>query len=186
MQNGQFWQDRWRNQETPWDQGGAHPLIGPLLELSGHYRSVEVGAKVWEPGCGTGHNGRWLAKKGFKVKSIDLVEEAVKVAQEMGVTPGHEILCQDAFEFDESELSAYDVVFDRAFLCALPPKLRESYVEVCHKRLKPQGLFWGIIFDEVSVEKGPLFQRHSIVPRLVFWEVLLGFLRAFLNRTPVI
>ena len=152
-----FWQGLWKNRETPWDQGGTHPLMQELLQLSNQYKPIITGASVWEPGCGSGHNGRWLAGQGFKVRSVDYVPEAIESALRLGKVENHDIQCQNIFDVKSHEVGFFDYIFDRALLCALEPNLRDKYVGDCVRRLRTGGFFWGILFDEVSAEKGPPF-----------------------------
>ncbi len=93
--------------ETPWDTGVPN---GELL------RAVDAGelpgSTVLELGCGTGTNAVELARRGYKVTAIDLVELAVEKARERARRAGVDV------DFRVGDLTRldlggpYDVVLD--------------------------------------------------------------------------
>jgi methyl halide transferase len=63
--------------ETPWDTGVPNPELVRVIE-SGQL----AGNLVLEMGCGTGTNSIELARRGYRVTSIDLAEVAIQKAKE--------------------------------------------------------------------------------------------------------
>ena len=115
-------------------------------------------AAIWVPGCGRGHEARFLAGRGFRVLGEDLVPSAIVEAKKL---PSHGELTfsvGDVLERPKEQEGSFDAVFDRAMLCALHEKYRSLYKESCFYRLKPGGFFMGILFKKVADEvKGPPF-----------------------------
>lgn len=93
--------------KTPWDSGV------PSSEL---IRSVEAGelpgTTLLELGCGTGTNAIELARRGYRVKAIDLVELAVEKAREKARKAGVtlEFLSGDLTKLDLG--GPFDCLFD--------------------------------------------------------------------------
>ncbi len=93
--------------KTPWDSGV------PSSEL---IRSVEAGelpgTTLLELGCGTGTNAIELARRGYRVKAIDLVELAVERAREKARKAGVtlEFLSGDLTKLDLG--GPFDCLFD--------------------------------------------------------------------------
>ena len=69
-----------------------------------------------------------------------------------------------AFDFDQP----FDVIYERAFLCALPRKMWDGYAERSAQILKPGGVIAGFFYFADS-PKGPPFGTSG--PEL---EALLG------------
>lgn len=100
--------------------------------------------RVLIPGCGSGYDVVEWAKLGYDVTGIDVSAVAVKRAKGL-IQKGKRILCtylvkiffetegekiernchmfqRDFFDFNPSiEIAAFDVVYDYAFCCSLPP-----------------------------------------------------------------
>lgn len=69
--------------ETPWDTGVPNPALVKAVE-SGGLR----GRTLLELGCGTGTNAIELARRGFRVTAVDLVDVAIRRAREKAKTAG--------------------------------------------------------------------------------------------------
>ena len=152
------WRKRWQAGITPWDQMTYHESLPRLMSLVSEFGFCE-GSYILEPGCGTAHNGAYLASLGYEVVSADFVAEAVKSATSLYADKaGLTIVKMDIFAEVGHEERKYDAIFDRAMLCALQPSNRLKYIEALTKRLKPGGFFFGILFRPHSVDsEGPPF-----------------------------
>lgn len=152
------WQRRWRDDDTPWNLQGPHPEMETLWERL-HLEAGFKGAGAYVPGCGHGHDAAFLAKQGLTTKAVDFVPEAITAAQSIYENAvGLSFAVEDALQ--RRELGIYDLVYDRAMLCALQPENRLPYVESMHYRLKSDGLLAGFIFAEVDLppgQEGPPF-----------------------------
>ncbi|MBB5016963.1 SAM-dependent methyltransferase [Chitinivorax tropicus] len=143
----EFWETRYQSQVTPWDAGGTHPALHDWL------RQRPPG-RVLIPGCGTGHEVVAFAKAGWDVLAIDFSEGAIAQAQQTLGELGRHVVFGDFFRFDSGP--AYDVVFERAFLCALPRSCWAEYARRQAELLKPQGLLAGFFFLK-DTPTGPPF-----------------------------
>jgi thiopurine S-methyltransferase len=150
-----FWNERWASGRTGWDMGGPHPLLGRLVDEAKDYRLLPDGARILEPGCGRAHNGAALARQGYQVVSSDVSPGAIAAAKELYADVPHLELCvQDAMAVVPAWKESFQAVFDRAFLCALPPALRADYVKTVFSHLAPGGLFLSLPFTKVVLEEG--------------------------------
>lgn len=150
-----FCQDRWKNGQTGWDFGNPHPHLERLMTAALESGWLEPKARILEPGCGRAHNGAELAQRGFQVVAYDSVSLAIAEAQALyGALPGLTLVCRDALVLHSDWQQAFDAVFDRAMLCALPPARRQIYVQTCFAHLKPDGLFLSLPFSEVIPTDG--------------------------------
>ncbi len=85
--------DKWANPQKMWDQRFSQnePVYGeaPNAFLVARAARFQPGMRLLVPGDGYGRNGIWLAKRGFKVHTVDLsqvgVERALKGANAAGV-----------------------------------------------------------------------------------------------------
>lgn len=155
------WQNRWQNGQTGWDLGREHPLIRKLMTYICDNKLLDQQSKpsAYVPGCGRGHEAAYLAKEGLQVVAADFVPEAIKAANQ---THGHiddlEFRVEDALT-SADEKGRYDLICDRAMLCALNPDMRNRYIQSMKERLKDGGLFIGVLFAQLhNTEKnGPPF-----------------------------
>ena len=151
-----FWGDKWKEGHTPWDLGREHPGLHESLLLASDLGGLEKGARILVPGCGRGHEAYFLARQGYEVLAEDYTDEAIVAARGLGGHKNVEFRVADSLEEPASEdHGVFDAVVDRAMLCAINPEERNKYLDACYTKLRPSGLFIGLLFGEVSVEKGP-------------------------------
>jgi SAM-dependent methyltransferase len=153
----EFWDTRFRGGVTPWDAGGVPPLFSAFL-------NGKSALKVLVPGCGTGYEIRELAQRGHDVLGIDFSEAAVEAAQAFLGPLGGRVRKADFFALS----GRFDLVYERAFLCALPRALWSRWAARMAELVKPGGELAGFFFFDQN-EKGPPF---GIAPHAL--EALLG------------
>jgi hypothetical protein len=142
-----FWDERFERGFTPWDQAGVQPQFEAFA--NGH-----PGAAVLIPGCGNAWEAGWLAGHGRTVCAIDFASAAVASAR--AALGQHAAVVVEADFYTYKPPFAPDWVFERAFLCALPPAQRESYAQRMAELLKPGALLAGYFFIGEG-QKGPPF-----------------------------
>lgn len=143
-----FWDKRFAEGVTPWSQGGVP------VELEAFAARQAGQPRTLIPGCGHAWEAGFLANRGWQVTALDFAPTAIDKAREiLGDWPG-ELLCADFFNFVPA--APYDIVYERAFLCALPRKLWPGYGPRLAELVRPGGLLAGFFFfsDE---PKGPPF-----------------------------
>lgn len=147
-----FWDERFENKVMPWDKGGVP------LALQEFVTQTERPLVTLIPGCGLGHEVRLLAQAGWDVTAIDFSAAAVASAKATIGEAGEYVLEADFFEYLPER--ALDLIYERAFLCALPPAMRERIAARWASLLPAGALLAGFFYIDDSLErslKGPPF-----------------------------
>jgi SAM-dependent methyltransferase len=150
-----FWDERFDRQFTPWDRGGAPAALRAFVAQSP--KSLTAAGRppaVLLPGCGSAYELALMLDAGWDATAIDFSPVAVARAKVLaGPHAGH-IVQADFFGYTLPK--PLDLVYEQAFLCALP---RARWPEVAARwaqLLAPGGLLAGyFFFDELP--KGPPF-----------------------------
>lgn len=144
----EFWEKRFRENFTPWD-------AGRVPEALAHFLQAEVRAlRVLIPGCGSGYEVRAFAETGHDVTAIDFAPAAVERAQRTLGRLSDRVRLGDFFEFDFG--APFDLVYERAFLCALPRREWPRYAQRVAELLRHGGRLAGFFFFDEG-ERGPPF-----------------------------
>lgn len=143
-----FWESRYRDHTTPWDAGKVPDA------LRDYTKRIKSGSRILIPGCGSAYEAGYLAENGFDVLAIDFSPAAVDLAKKNLSRLGDIVRLADFFEFDYGK--PYDVIYERAFLCALPPRMWPQYAPRMAQLLRPAGELAGFFFFR-ETEKGPPF-----------------------------
>src|SRR5262245_42732835 len=143
-----FWETRYRDRFTPWDAGGVPQA------LQDHLPQLAAGARILIPGCGSAYEALFLAERGFDVIAIDFSPAAVEAAKGVMGRFADRVRLADFFDFDAG--APFDTIYERAFLCALPPKLWPGYPGRCTELLRPGGAIAGFWFF-AETPRGPPF-----------------------------
>jgi len=144
----EFWDQRYSTGVTPWDSGRVPNALRAFAAAYGSDRRVLV------PGCGSGWEVRFLAETGWNCVAVDFSAAAIAAARAILGPHAHVLVQGDYFAFDAGD--AFDVVYERTFLCALPRRMWPAYAARTAQLLKPGGLLAGFFYfsDE---PKGPPF-----------------------------
>ena len=135
--------DKWANPQKMWDERFAQPDLVYGDEPNAFLREQAVrwksGARILVPGDGYGRNGRWLARQGFRVHTVDLspvgAERSRATAQSSGLQM--KIECADLAKWDWP-VSEYDGV--AAIFLHLPPEIRPTIHLSMLRALKASGV----------------------------------------------
>jgi SAM-dependent methyltransferase len=144
----QFWEKRFRESVTPWDAGGIPSALKQFLD-----RELRRG-RVLIPGCGSGYEVRAFVEAGYEVLAVDFAEAALERARRILGPLADRVRLADFFEFDFE--TPFDLVYERAFLCALPRRLWPRYAPRVSQLLKPEGRLCGFFYFDDG-ERGPPF-----------------------------
>jgi SAM-dependent methyltransferase len=143
-----FWETRYRDGVTPWDAGKVPDA------LRAYAKRIAPRSRILIPGCGSGYEAYYLLESGFDVLAIDFSPAAVESAQRNLACFANAVRLADFFEFDCDK--PWDVVYERAFLCALPPRMWPRYASRMAGILRPGGTLAGFFFLR-ETERGPPF-----------------------------
>ncbi|MEU5820850.1 class I SAM-dependent methyltransferase [Streptomyces sp. NPDC048567] len=129
-------EDYYRDGTPPWDTGVTPPELVALVEGPGAPRP----GRALELGCGMGTNAVYLARHGWRVTAVDLVDRAVRGARERAEEAGADvdILCADATRLGEVGVPGpYDLFFDLSCYCGIPAHRRDAYAAGLTERAAP-------------------------------------------------
>lgn len=149
------WEERYRNDDTPWDHGLPAPGLREYLEAH------KVTGHVLVPGCGRGHDARLLSRHGARVTALDLAPTALRRARDLeceeGLPPSGGVAWTlgDFLQPPGAFQGAFDLVFEHTCLCALPPANRAAYLAALLRVLMPHGLLLAIFYDEEGYDRRP-------------------------------
>jgi SAM-dependent methyltransferase len=143
-----FWDERFEREFTPWDLGGVPQALRGFVARNGAPRTVLI------PGCGNGYELVCFSEAGWDATAIDFSPAAVSRARAQVGPWAARVLEADFFAWQPQ--GALDLIYERAFLCALPPALRPQVAARWAELLAPGGELAGFFFFGSS-PKGPPF-----------------------------
>jgi len=148
----QFWDLRYGARFAPWDAGKVPARLREFVAASPATKRVLV------PGCGSAWDVRFLAESGWDVLGIDFSDEALARAGEILGPLAGRVRHADFFAPIAGE--PFDVVYERAFLCALPRRMWSGWAKRICEVVAPGGLLAGFFFFGEG-ERGPPFPLAS-------------------------
>jgi methyl halide transferase len=163
------WDIRFRNDETPWERSGLHPAAETWIRTG----VLAPGQSVIIPGCGRCPEVEAFARAGLTVTAGDLSETALAWQSSRLSSAGlsAQLISGDMLE-GAGGLWLPDVpvdrVYEQTFLCAIPPRLRETYEAALCRWLKPGGQLL-VLFMQKQERGGPpygcpLDAMHALFP----------------------
>jgi len=142
-----FWDARFQADFTPWDQGAVPQCLADYVARHPEPRHTLI------PGCGSAYEVRLLREARWPVTAIDFSPAAVAKAQKILGPLGANVHEADFFG-PQLAADQFEIIYERAFLCALPPKLREQWAQSVARLLARGGRLLGFFyFDQTA--KGP-------------------------------
>ncbi|MEQ9546814.1 MAG: thiopurine S-methyltransferase [Marinobacter sp.] len=164
----EFWHERWAKKEIGFHEGTINSYLHDHWpELAG-----EGTPAVFIPLCGKAHDMWWLHDRGHPIIGVELSDIACKdffeeAGEKAMVRPGEpftrfkhdnlELWCGDFFQLVPDDLKHIRLVYDRAALIALPPKMRKEYVEHLTAVIPDGTRILLITLDYDTEIKGPPF-----------------------------
>ncbi len=144
-----FWNVRFDANFTPWDQRGVPQCLRDYLIAH------PAPQKVLIPGCGAAYEVKHFLQCGWTPTAIDFSPAAVAQARvQLGAAASH---VHEGDFFGEAILPGdFDVIYERAFLCALPRRLWADWAKRVAELIPSGGLMIGFFFADDN-PKGPPF-----------------------------
>lgn len=146
--SAEFWDERFEQDFIPWDLGGVPQALRAFVEGNPTPRSTLI------PGCGNGYELSFLCDAGWNATAIDFSPAAVQRARRLVGQWAAQVVEADFFAWQPQH--PLDLIYERAFLCALPPAMRPQVTARYAELLAPGGLLAGFFFFGSS-PKGPPF-----------------------------
>ncbi len=152
-----FWSQRYASGRTPWQ------IDHVPAQLETFIRSLSPKRNVLIPGCGQDHrtiDAFWQA--GHRVTAIDFSPIAVASARKALAGIADKIILGDFFSHD-FENAPFDLIYERTFLCSLPPSLWNNYAARVAQLLRPDGKLAGFFFygEESQPPPYPLTEQKA-------------------------
>jgi len=160
--------------EKEWEEIYKEKASGPMTEPEGLLRDYEHllrGGRALDIAAGEGHNGIFLAGKGYEVTCVDRSVSAVSLMQENAKRKGVLVntVAADMLSYPIAE-NSFDVMLDFYFLERdLLPKIKAG--------LRKDGL---VFFETYTVEQQQFGGPHNPDFLLKPNELLLAFLDFFI------
>jgi len=143
-----FWCKRFGEGVTPWDAGKVPAAFADFVTTQATPLNTLI------PGCGSAWEAAHLAELGWPVTALDFSPLAIEKAREVLGDSPVKLVCADFFTFAPRQ--ALDLIYERAFLCALPRKLWADWGKQVAELL-PSGARLAGFFFLCDQPKGPPF-----------------------------
>lgn len=148
----EFWELRYGARFAPWDAGRVPERLREFVAASPRALRVLV------PGCGSAHDVRHLAESGWPVVGIDF--SAAALGEARAILGPHAARVREADFFAPLAEAPFEMVYERAFLCALPRRMWRDWAERVAALLAPGGLLAGFFYFGDG-DRGPPFPLHG-------------------------
>ena len=133
-----FWENLYRRRGDGWELGAPAPELVTFVEASPPPRG-----RVAIPGCGRGHDARYLARVGYEAIGFDFAQDAIDQARalEADARTGARFERRDIFTLARDYANAFDGVWEYTCFCAIDPARRPEYVRTLSGTLRAGGWF---------------------------------------------
>jgi hypothetical protein len=145
-----YWSGKYRQQLMGWDTGS---ITTPLKEYFDQLENRDL--RILVPGCGNGHEVRYLHDKGFTdVTVVDIsAEPFAGLIERCANWSEDSFIVNDFFDIN----GQYDLIVEQTFFCALDPQMRHDYSIKMHDLLAPAGKLVGVLFKVFFSGNNPPF-----------------------------
>jgi SAM-dependent methyltransferase len=150
----QFWEDLYAQGGDGWELGAPAP---PLVDFFATTRLD--GRRVAVPGCGRGHDVRFLAALGYEAVGFDFSPAALAAARALAARDrsAARFEARDVFTLGRGCPHSFDGVWEYTCFCAIDPARRAEYVASLAGALRPGGWLLACFFPLRRVAAGPPF-----------------------------
>ena len=142
-----FWDERFERNFTPWDQGGVPQALREFAAASAPLVTLI-------PGCGSAYELAFLAEQGWDATAIDFSPAAVLQGKAVAGPHAARVVAADFFAWQPA--APLQLIYERAFLCAMPRAMWPQVAARWTQLLAPGALLAGYFFFD-DAPKGPPF-----------------------------
>ena len=174
----EFWNKRWNRGKTPWDLGGAPPALMSFLSRT------PTPTRVLIPGCGSGYEVRAFHEAGYDVTAIEFSAPAVARARQVLGSLGNKVILGDFFKHDFDQ-RPYGLIYERGFLCSLPPARWSVYVSRMTNLLATNGRLVGLFLYGQEIEPPPFPMTKKTAAGLLGHSFQLRHTESVAGSVPV-
>ena len=147
-----FWNERFEQRFMPWDRGGVPAALQRFVAAATEPLVTLI------PGCGLGYEVAYLSEAGWDVSAIDFSPAAVAAARSTLGAWAERVLQADFFSFTPPQ--PLDLIYERAFLCALPRRMWPAVAARWAELLPAGGLLAGFFYFS-DTAGGPPFGANQ-------------------------
>lgn len=157
------WEARYKDGETPWDDGQPWR---PLPDLLARY--APTGGRLLDIGCGLGGKAAQMASLGFRVLGVDISQEAIDAARRLTAGSEGALELRRADFLNESPVAPFDLAFDRSVWATFDEAGRAAFARRVAHWLVPGGHWISLAGcadnrDAATGEPDPRgYPRHSL------------------------
>jgi len=159
--------ERYASGKTPWDSGTPSEELLRVLN-AGKLK----GSSVLEIGCGTGTNAIELARRGFHVTAVDIVDHAIQTARDKAHAAAVSVDFRVADVLRDNLGGPFDILFDRGVYHCLRTEDLKAFQEFLKQATRSGSWFLSLAGNakeetdpgppvvseqEIRSELGPLF-----------------------------
>lgn len=150
----EFWEDVYARGGDGWELGVPAP---PLVDFFATARLD--GARVAVPGCGRGHDARFLASLGYETVGFDFSPAALAAARALAARDASAARFEqrDVFALGRELPNAFDGAWEYTCFCAIDPARRAEYIASLAGAIRPGGWLLGCFFPLRGNPTGPPF-----------------------------
>lgn len=135
-----YWSERYRFQLTGWDAGS---ITTPLKEYIDQLENKSL--KILVPGCGFGHEVKYLYDQGFKnVDVIDFISKPIESLKAYCMNWQDSQFIVGDFFIHHGE---YDLILEQTFFSSIDPGYRMQYANKTYELLRDDGKLVGLLFN---------------------------------------
>jgi methyl halide transferase len=151
----EFWDGLYASGGDGWELGRPTPPLVDFIDSTPPPRG-----RVAVPGCGRGHDARFLAVRGWQVTGLDFSTAAVTAARALAGRDGVDVAFEqrDIFRLPREYAHAFDGVWEYTCFCAIDPARRAEYVRAMAEIVRPGGWLLGCFFPLRAQSAGPPFK----------------------------
>jgi SAM-dependent methyltransferase len=149
-----FWEDLYARGGDGWELRAPAPALVDFFDTTPLPRG-----RVAVPGCGRGHDARFLAARGYEVTGFDFAPAALAEARALAARERVAVRFEDrdVFTLARDLPHAFDGVWEYTCFCAIDPARRAEYVRSLAGTVRAGGWLLACFWPLRGMRAGPPF-----------------------------